>query len=295
MMTSTQARASTMAAASRVGSRTSVLSGESVRATTFIPEPCGEAIVSRSSLGPPSASSRQLSATVRTESIASDIVTWPVTVSASIRRTDLPLRIWRVDARLVATVVLPTPPLGLKIAMVMARPFQPDRPTSPPCRTGPLPSSTVSRRMHMASTRQRIESAVYGRVKYSSPESPTSTPAKCSSARGETTVSAAIGCFGSCTMASKARASSSSISPSRTARATSRRLATTRLMSAGSTTSMTSKPAPASSAHTGADSPGGRATMTAGRTMCGLLGAGAWWRQSPVSGSCAVTSIVPSD
>ncbi len=43
-MTSTKLRASTIAAASRVGSRTSVLSGESVRATTFMPEPWGEAM-----------------------------------------------------------------------------------------------------------------------------------------------------------------------------------------------------------------------------------------------------------
>ena len=72
-------------------------------------------------------------------------------------RTDLPLRIWSAAARLVATVVLPTPPFGLKIAMVVAFPRQ--LPGSPVMRIGPLPSSTVSRRMHIASTRQRIESA----------------------------------------------------------------------------------------------------------------------------------------
>ena len=33
---------------------------------------------------------------------------------------------------------------------------------------GPVPSSTVTDRMRIASTRQRIESAVYGRLKYSS-------------------------------------------------------------------------------------------------------------------------------
>ena len=59
----------------------------------------------------------------------------------------------------MAIVVLPTPPFGLKIAMVVARPFQPPTPSLPAWSTGPLPSSTVSRRMHMASTRQRIESA----------------------------------------------------------------------------------------------------------------------------------------
>ncbi len=59
----------------------------------------------------------------------------------------------------MATVVLPTPPFGLNTAIVVARPFQPFTPLPPACRIGPLPSSTVSRRMHMASTRQRIESA----------------------------------------------------------------------------------------------------------------------------------------
>jgi hypothetical protein len=98
--------------------------------------------------------------TVGTASMPSEVVTWPVTVSASISRTVLPLRVWRAEARLVATVVLPTPPFGLNTAIVVARSVQPPVPTSPPLRTGPLPSSTVSRRMHIASTRQRIESAL---------------------------------------------------------------------------------------------------------------------------------------
>jgi hypothetical protein len=103
------------------------------------------------------ASSRQLSATVRTPSMPSDDhVPGP---SASMSSTDLPLRAWSAAARFVATVVLPTPPLGLKTAIVVAFPPQLPVPKSPPWRIGPLPSSTVSRRIHMASTRQRIESA----------------------------------------------------------------------------------------------------------------------------------------
>ena len=51
----------------------------------------------------------------------SDVVTWPVTVSASTSRTFWPLRIWSAEARFVATVVLPTPPFGLKTAMTVAR------------------------------------------------------------------------------------------------------------------------------------------------------------------------------
>ena len=43
---------------------------------------------------------------------ASEVETCPVTVSASIRRTFWDLRTWRVVARLVATVVLPTRPWG---------------------------------------------------------------------------------------------------------------------------------------------------------------------------------------
>ena len=79
-----------------------------------------------------------------------------------------PRRIWRAEARFVAIVVLPTPPFGLKIAITVARRDQSSISIGPPWMIGPLPSSTVCRRMHIASTRQRIESAVYGRVKYSS-------------------------------------------------------------------------------------------------------------------------------
>ena len=49
--------------------------------------------------------------------------------------------------------------LGFNTAIVVARPFQPPSPMAPPWRMGPLPSSTVSRRMHIASTRQRMASA----------------------------------------------------------------------------------------------------------------------------------------
>ena len=89
----------------------------------------------------------------------SEVVTWPVTVSASTRRTFWPLRIWSAEARFVATVVLPTPPFGLKTAMTVARRVQPSASIGPPCSTGPEPSSTVWLRMHIASTRQRRDSA----------------------------------------------------------------------------------------------------------------------------------------
>ncbi len=57
---------------------------------------------------------------------------------------------------------------------------------------GPDPSSTVWLRMHIASTRQRSDSAEYGRVKYSSstPLPPASSRA---SARSDTTIKAGIG------------------------------------------------------------------------------------------------------
>ncbi len=89
----------------------------------------------------------------------SDVVTWPVTVSASMSRTLWLLRSCRAEARLVATVVLPTPPFGLNTAMTVARRCQPSASIGPPWRIGPEPSSTVWLRMHMASTRQRSDSA----------------------------------------------------------------------------------------------------------------------------------------
>jgi hypothetical protein len=89
----------------------------------------------------------------------SDVVTCPVTVSASTRRTFWPLRIWSAEARFVATVVLPTPPFGLKTAMTVAGCDQPSASSGPLWRIGPEPSSTVWLRMHIASTRQRRDSA----------------------------------------------------------------------------------------------------------------------------------------
>ena len=86
-----------------------------------MPDGWAEAISVSVSVGPPSAWSRQLSATVRTCSSPSDVVTWPVTVSASTSRTRWPWLSWRAEARFVATVVLPTPPFGLKTAMTVAR------------------------------------------------------------------------------------------------------------------------------------------------------------------------------
>ena len=80
----------------------------------------------------------------------------------------MPPATWRADARFVAIVVLPTPPFGLKTTTIGRAGLQPSVSIGPPWRTGPLPSSTVWLRMHIASTRQRIDSAEYGRVKYSS-------------------------------------------------------------------------------------------------------------------------------
>ena len=48
-------------------------------------------------------------------------MTWPVTVSASSSRTCWPWPTWSAEARFVATVVLPTPPFGLKTAITVAR------------------------------------------------------------------------------------------------------------------------------------------------------------------------------
>src|SRR5438876_10191639 len=79
---------------------------------------------------------------------------------------------WRVEARLVAIVVFPTPPFGLKMATTVARRVQSPIDIEPLWMTGPEPSSTVTDRMHIASTRQRIESALYGRLKNSSDDVP---------------------------------------------------------------------------------------------------------------------------
>jgi hypothetical protein len=64
----------------------------------------------------------------------------------------------RAAARLTATVVLPTPPLGLKTAMNIPLRDQSSRLRGPVWRTAPLPSSTARLRIIIASTRQRIDS-----------------------------------------------------------------------------------------------------------------------------------------
>ena len=83
---------------------------------------------------------------------------WPVTVSASTSSTRRPIAV-RAAARLTAIVVLPTPPFGLKIAMSVPLRDQSSRVRGPVWMTAPLPSSTARRRIIMASTRQRIDSA----------------------------------------------------------------------------------------------------------------------------------------
>ena len=128
---------------------------------TRMPDACAEAMSMSVSGGPPSASSRQLSddACARPR-WPSEVLTWPVTVSASMSRTSGRVAICSAAARFVAIVVLPTPPFGLKTAITVARRAQPSAVhVAPPWRTGPLPSSTVWLRMHMASTRQRSDSA----------------------------------------------------------------------------------------------------------------------------------------
>ena len=158
-MKSNPSRDASIASATRIGSRISVFSGDDVRATTVSPDGWGEAISVSVSVGPPSSWSRQLSATVRTCSSPSDVVTWPVTVSASTRRTFWRWFTWSAEARFVATVVLPTPPFGLKTARTVARRRHSSSSVEPPWMIGPEPSSTVIDRMHIASTRQRRASA----------------------------------------------------------------------------------------------------------------------------------------
>ena len=93
----------------------------------------------------------------------------------------------------MATVVLPTPPFGLKTAITVARRCQAPSSDEPVWITGPEPSSTVIDRMHIASTRQRRASGEYGRVKNSSPASARDAPeAIASRARGDRTMSAGI-------------------------------------------------------------------------------------------------------
>ena len=157
MTKSTDLRAAAMAAATRSGSRISVWIGLAESGRIRRPDGWAEASSKNGSTGPPSSSSRQASTTVGTPSMPSETLTWPVTVSASTRSTRWPLST-RVAARLVAMVVLPTPPLGLKTATSWPRRPQSPVPSSP-WRTGPEPSSTATERMHMASTRHRIDSA----------------------------------------------------------------------------------------------------------------------------------------
>ncbi len=83
---------------------------------------------------------------------------WPVTVSASTRRTRRPIAV-RAAARLTAMVVLPTPPLGLKTATIVPLRDQSSIVSGPVWMTAPLPSSTARRRIIIASIRQRIDSA----------------------------------------------------------------------------------------------------------------------------------------
>ena len=59
----------------------------------------------------------------------------------------------------MAIVVFPTPPFGLKIEMTVARWPHRSGSRAPALRIGPLPSSMVWLRMHIASMRQRIDSA----------------------------------------------------------------------------------------------------------------------------------------
>jgi hypothetical protein len=81
-------------------------------------------------------------------------------VSASISRTFCEQWIWRADARFVATVVFPDAALRVEDREHGRAP----RPVAHLHRAAldhrPEPSSTVIDRMHIASTRQRIESAV---------------------------------------------------------------------------------------------------------------------------------------
>ena len=166
--------------------------GEDVSATTRMPDGCADARSSIVSAGPPSSSSRQLSTTVRTASMPSEVRDVAGDGIGVDEQDALPLAELERGREVRRDVVLPTPPLGLNTAMIVARRLQASASNGPPWRIGPDPSSMVWLRMHIASTRQRSDSAEYGRVKYSSSTLWPRRPVSRSSARGETTMSAGI-------------------------------------------------------------------------------------------------------
>ena len=252
-----------MALATRSGSRISVWMGLDDSGRTRRPDGWADASSKKGTTGPPSSSSRQVSTTVGTPSIPSEMLTWPVTVSASTSRTRWPL--WTSIAdRLVAIIVLPTPPLGLNTAISWPRRLQSDA-SSSPCRTGPEPSSTATDRMHMASTRQRMDSAEYGRVRYSSSSWPSPMKFRASRVAGLTIRSAGIErpFEWSSVQASSTRSASTSASmiPTATSGRVASRAASSRTPSSG----IGLKPPAWSSATTGSRSAFGSRSATTGR------------------------------
>ena len=127
--------------------------------TTRMPDGWADASSMNVSDGPPSGSSRQLSATVRTASMPSDVADVAGDRVGVDEEDALALADLEVAARFVATVVLPTPPFGLKTTMTVARRRPAVGLDRAALEDGPMPSSTVWLRMHMASTRQRSDSA----------------------------------------------------------------------------------------------------------------------------------------
>ena len=108
---------------------------------------------------PASWASMTSSTSVRTCSRPSEEEMWPVTVSASTSRTRRPIAASAAET-LIAIVVLPTPPFGLKTATSVPLRDQLSMPRGPVWMIAPVPSSTAIRRMSIASTRQRIASGV---------------------------------------------------------------------------------------------------------------------------------------
>src|SRR3990170_526105 len=209
----------------------------------------------------------QASATVSTCSSPSEVAMWPVTVSASMSSTRWWRFIWSVAARFVARVVLPTPPFGLKTATIIARRASARGSSSPAARIGPLPSSKVWARMSMASTRQRSDSALYGRVKYSVVSSACCEAFRRSKARCERTISVGTSRPSSWRLLYSSSEALKSVSPSMTARPMSRRSRRSASNPSAGPASRTSKPASRSPDATSFSSSGGSAQTTAGRAM----------------------------
>jgi hypothetical protein len=159
-MMSNERRARSIASATVSGTRRAVLSGLDESTSTFSPDEwaaTSSSSVSGTAPGPASLVSESESTSVRTCSRPRELAIWPVTVSASTRRTERPIAT-SAAARLTAMVVLPTPPFALKMPSIWPRRDQLSADRGPDWITAPLPSSTVIWRISIASIRQRSAS-----------------------------------------------------------------------------------------------------------------------------------------